>query len=85
MLTGRSEGSHPCLALRSRFLSHSGMFAKEVFWFNCSLLDYVIMAFEFFIRSFLSWSLGLRGTCFLAFDVFEKSGYLYHCSLALIL
>lgn len=67
------------------FLFHSWMFAKEMFWFNCSLLDYVIMAFEFFIRSFLSWSLGLRGTCFLAFDVFEKSGYLYHCSSALIL
>lgn len=64
VLTGRSEVSHPCLALRSLFLSHSRMFAKEVFWFNCSLLDYVIMAFEFFIRSFLSWSLGLRGTCF---------------------
>lgn len=43
------------------------------------------MALEFFIRSFLSWSLGLRETCFLACDVFEKSGYLYHCSFALIL
>lgn len=81
----RSEGSYPSLALWSSFLSYSQMFAKEVFWFNCSLLDYVIMAFEFFIRSFLSWSLGLRGTCFLAFDVFEKSGYLYRCSFALIL
>lgn len=80
-----SEGSHPCLSLRSRFLSHSWMFAKEAFWFNYSLLDYVIMAFEFFIRSFLSWSLGLGGTCFLAFDVFEKSSYLYHSSFALIL
>lgn len=70
VLTGRSEGSHPCIL--EPFLSHLQMFAKEVFWFNCSLLDYVIMAFEFFIRSFLSWSLRLRGTCFLAFDVFEK-------------
>lgn len=81
----RSEGSHPSPALRRRFLSYSQIFAKEVFWFNCSLLDYVIMAFEFFIRSFLSWSLGLRGTCFLAFDVFEESGYLYHCCFALVL
>lgn len=81
----RSEGSHPCLALWSHFLSYSWIFAKEVFWFNCSLLDYVIMALEFFIRSFLSWSLGLRGTCFLAFDVFEESGCLYHCCFALVL
>lgn len=81
----RSKGSHSCLALWSCFLSYSWMFAKEAFWFNCSLLDYVIMAFEFFIRSFLSSALGLRGTCFLAFDAFEKSGYLYHCSFALIL
>lgn len=62
----------PMLSISEPFLSHLQMFAKEVFWFNCSLLDYVIMAFEFFIRSFLSWSLGLRGTCFLAFDVFGK-------------
>lgn len=67
------------------FLSHLQMFAKEVFWFNCSLLDYVIIAFEFFIRSFLSWSLGLRGACFWPLMYLKKSGYLYHCFFALIL
>lgn len=85
VLTGRIESSHPCLALWSCFLCHSWLFARGVFWFNCRILDYVIMALEFFIRSFLSWSLGLKGTCFLACDVFEKSGYLYYCSFVLIL
>lgn len=33
---------------------HSGMLFNEVFGLSCSLLDYVIRAFEFAIRSILS-------------------------------